>query len=408
MAAAKGAKETMGQAQLVERGTKPNERGKLREVTRWVPTSVQNLLWGVAAGRCEFEGCNRPLWKNDLTQDVRVVGEKAHIRAFSTRGPRGRAGISSEDVNTIENLMLLCPICHVTIDRGDGPARYSVERLRAMKSAHETRIDVACNVAADRGTHVLMYATHVGAHHAMPTLADASLAVLTRRRYPASATLDLSTRDGADPAINVDFWSRETERLTRQFDRQVRQPSERGEIKHLSVFALAPQPLLIKLGTLIGDITPVDTYQRHREPSTWEWSPEEQALEFEILEPENTSGPAALVLSISATITRDRIDRVLGGDACIWSVTTSAPHNDVVKSTATLGAFRATLRPILDRIKAAHGHRTTLHVFPALPVSLAVELGRVRMPKADMPWLLYDELSSLGGFIPAFTIESGA
>jgi hypothetical protein len=369
---------------------------------------VQNLLWGIAAGRCEFEGCNRPLWKNDLTQDVRVVGEKAHIRAFSTRGPRGRAGIGDEDVNTIENLMLLCPICHVTIDRGDGPTRYGVERLRAMKSTHEARINVACNVAADRASHVLMYATHIGAHHAMPTLADASLAVLTRRRYPASTTLDLSTRDGADPSIDIDFWRRETDRLTRQFDRQVRQPSERGEIKHLSVFALAPQPLLIKLGSLLGDITPVDTYQRHREPPTWEWPPEARPIAFEIREPKNTNGPAALVLSISATITRDRIERVLGADACIWSVTIPAPHNDAVKSAATLGAFRSSLRPMLDQIKAAHGHRTTLHVFPAVPVSLAVELGRVRMPKADMPWLLYDEQSSLGGFIPALTIESGA
>lgn len=388
--------------------SKQNKRAPFRDVTRSVPTSVQNLLWGVAAGRCEFEGCNRPLWKNDLTQDVRVVGEKAHILAFSTRGPRGTAGLPNDAVNAIENLMLLCPICHVTIDRRDGPTRYSVERLRAMKSAHEARIDAACNVSADRASHVLLYATHVGLHHAMPTLADASLALLTRRRYPASTTLDLSTRDGADPAIGIDVWGREADRLTRQFDRQVRQPSEHGEIKHLSVFALAPQPLLIKLGSLLGDITPVDTYQRHREPPTWEWSPDVRPIGFEIRAPENTNGPAALVLSISATITRDRIERVLGADACIWSVTIPAPHNDAVMAAATLGAFRSSLRPMLDQIKAAHGHRTALHVFPALPVSLAVELGRVRMSKADMPWLLYDEQSSLGGFIPALTIESGA
>jgi hypothetical protein len=398
----------MRAARLVDRVAKPNKRTRFRDVSRSVPTPVQNLLWGVAAGRCEFEGCNRPLWKNDLTQDIRVVGEKAHILAFSTRGPRGGVGIPNEDLNAIENLMLLCPICHVTIDRRDGPARYTVDRLRAMKSAHETRIDVACSIAADRASHVVTYATHVGAHHAMPTLGDASLALLKRGMYPASTTLDLSTRDGADSAIDVEFWRRESGRLMHQFDRQVRQRTEHGEIRHLSVFALAPQPLLIKLGTLLGDICPIDTYQRHREPPTWEWPAEALPIAFQIREPENTNGPAGLVLSISATITQDRIERVLGPDACIWSVTIPSPHNDVVKSASSLGAFRATLRPLLDQIKAAHGHRTPLHVFPAVPVSLAVELGRVRMPKADMPWMLYDEQSSLGGFIPALTIESGA
>jgi hypothetical protein len=45
-----------------------------------------------------------------------------------------------------------------------------------------------------------------------------------------------------------------------------------------------------------------------------------------------------------------------------------------------------------------------LHVFPAMPVSLAVELGRVRMPKADLPWLLYDQMNARGGFIRALVI----
>lgn len=388
--------------------TEKTEGKKLQEVTRWVPVSVQTLLWGIAAGRCEFEGCNRPLWKNDLTQDVRVIGEKAHIRAFRTRGPRGRRGVASEDVNGIENLMLVCPICHLTIDRGDGPTQYTVERLRAMKTAHEARIQAACAVQSGRISHLLTYATHVGAHHSLPTLADAGVAMLAQRRYPSGTVLDLGTRDGADSAVDSDFWVREATRLTHQFDRQVRQPLERGEITHISTFALAPQPLLIKLGTLLGDITPVDTYQRHREPASWVWPTGVQPFRITISEPEANTGPAALVLSISATITPDRIERVLGPNTNIWSVTIPKPHNDAVRSHENLAVFRATLRPLFDRIKTAHGHRGTLHIFPAMPVSLAVELGRIRMPKADMPWLLYDEQPPRGGFVPALTIAPGA
>lgn len=390
-----------------KRPVQPVTPHSLVDVTRWVPASVQNLLWGIAAGRCEFEGCNKTLWKNDLTQDVRVLGEKAHIRAFSANGPRGSNGGTHEELNDINNLILLCPVCHLTIDKGDGPKKYSVERIRSMKRAHEVRIDAACNISEKRRSNILTYATHIGAHHALPTMRDASLALLQKRRYPSSAVIDLSTRDGADPKVEDDFWVREANRLTSQFDRQVRQPLERGEIDHISCFALASQPLLIKLGTLLGDILPVETYQRHREPTTWAWPSEESGLSFDVLEPPTTTGTPALVLSISATVTNDRIQRLLGTDVSTWVVTISSPNNDIVKSPATLAAFRATIRPLLDKIKRVHGTQSALHVFPAVPASIAVEFGRVRMPKADMPWLLYDEQSSRGGFIPALSIELG-
>jgi SMODS-associated and fused to various effectors sensor domain len=52
-----------------------------------------------------------------------------------------------------------------------------------------------------------------------------------------------------------------------------------------------------------------------------------------------------------------------------------------------------------------HGQDTLLHVFPVMPVSLAVELGRARSPKAEMPWRVYDQVSALGGFVPALEIN---
>jgi hypothetical protein len=65
------------------------------------------------------------------------------------------------------------------------------------------------------------------------------------------------------------------------------------------------------------------------------------------------------------------------------------------------------LRTLLDRVKGAHGQATPVHIFPALPVSVAVELGRVRMPKADSPWRLYDQVNARGGFIDAISIPTG-
>ena len=37
---------------------------------------------------------------------------------------------------------------------------------------------------------------------------------------------------------------------------------------------------------------------------------------------------------------------------------------------------------------------------------LAIELGRARSPKAEMPWRIYDQVGALGGFVPALEIDS--
>jgi hypothetical protein len=85
-------------------------------------------------------------------------------------------------------------------------------------------------------------------------------------------------------------------------------------------------------------------------------------------------------------------------------VTVPSPHNDIVKSREQLSEFRALIRRLLDRIKAAHGQNAVLHVFPVCAVSTAVELGRLRMPKADMQWRIYDQIGARGGFVSALSV----
>jgi hypothetical protein len=374
--------------------------------TRDISPAVQNLLWGRAAGRCQFDNCNRVLSRASATQATRNLAEKAHIYAFSRGGPRADDVWPRELLNDVENLLLVCHDCHVTIDRGDGPERYTAAALMEMKRRHEKRIEIATGIAPNLSSHVLTYGTFVGAHQALPSFDDAA-AALFPARFPASPTIiELGTRSGSQRDRDDAFWVEQRRELAYQFERQVRTPIERNDIKHLSVFALAPQPLLIQLGVLLGDITPADTFQRHREPSGWTWPAEAEPVPFEVAGPELTGGSPALVLAVSATITHDRIARVLGDDASVWTITAGEPHNDLVKARGMLSAFRQQVRRVLDRMKAQYGHTTPIHVFPALPVSLAVEFGRARMPKADAPWVLYDEQQSRGGFVRAFTLTA--
>jgi hypothetical protein len=85
-------------------------------------------------------------------------------------------------------------------------------------------------------------------------------------------------------------------------------------------------------------------------------------------------------------------------------VTAPCPNTDLIKSHKHLSDFPTVIRLLLDRMTACDGQTTVLHVFPVVGVSPAVELGRVRMPKAHMPWQLYDQNQATGGFSPALEI----
>src|SRR5690606_29035240 len=99
-------------------------------------------------------------------------------------------------------------------------------------------------------------------------------------------------------------------------------------VQHYSVFALAPQPLLIMLGTLLNDIYPANIYQLHREPATWNWLEETEQINYLVTEPVINSKKVALKIALSASVSDDRITSVLGDDAAIWMITIPSPHND--------------------------------------------------------------------------------
>ncbi|MEZ9856811.1 SAVED domain-containing protein, partial [Vibrio breoganii] len=123
-----------------------------------------------------------------------------------------------------------------------------------------------------------------------------------------------------------------------------------------------------------------------REPKTWSWQPTPDEFEF-IVEPSNTAhGLPVLVLSLSAHINHTRIYSELGDKVDIWEVKTPVQyqHNDFIRSPEQLSQFRKTMRQVLERISAQYGLDAQLSIFPAMPASCAVELGRVRMPKASM------------------------
>ena len=382
---------------------KPSASKDIPKIARHVPVPVQNMLWGKSAGRCEFAGCNRPLSRSPVTQEQVNIAQKAHIYAFSEGGPRAKDDLPDGDINDLPNLMLVCHPCHQKIDQDCD--RYPAELLREMKRRHEKRIEVVTGIDDDKHTHVLLYGANIGSQPSPLSFGSAATALFPER-YPADANaIDLQTINSSFLDRDAQFWEVERECLRRKYAQRVDERLSDGSVSHLSVFALAPQPLLIQLGALLTDLTVADVYQLQREPVGWSWAEEPSQFHFDIERPDSTHGAPVLRISLSASVSDDRIYSVLGDDISIWTLTIDQPNNDFLKSRTQLGEFRVTVRSLMEEIKMAHGQNSTLHIFPAMPVATAVELGRIRMPKADLSWIIYDQVNDLGGFIPTFTIE---
>lgn len=149
---------------------------------RDVPAKTRLLLFVRAAGRCEFDGCNRYLLEHHLTKTEGNFAQVAHIWAFSERGPRGRLGQTGKAVHALSNLILLCPECHKLV--GDHPDEYSVEVLRKYKKVHEERVFLLTETKLDRHTVAVVLKARIGGKAVSVSLPEMQEAVAPRCQVP--------------------------------------------------------------------------------------------------------------------------------------------------------------------------------------------------------------------------------
>lgn len=376
-------------------------------LSRHINPTAEKELWAKSAGRCQFNGCNRILYKSPVTQELVNISEKAHIYSFSEDGPRGWSEELETDqtqINDIDNLMLLCHDCHKAIDKDIDGDKYSADLLKKWKNEHEQRVFIASNIVIDKTSHVVLYSANIGDEKS-PINKSQALQAMFPDKYPVSdIPISLPT---SLPFTDKDkiFWETEVQNLEVSFREILLPKIKENNPSDFSIFAMAPMPLLIKLGSLFTDKISVDTYQPIREPKTWRWQEEPKDFEFIVTNDKEYEKEPVLILSLSGKISRDRIYQVTGQNVNIWEITVpeSFLNNDFMRSKAQLSLFRKEMRKLMVQINEKHSKKT-LKIFPAMPISCAIELGRVRMPKSDIQWIVYDQNNKADKFIEAITI----
>lgn len=371
---------------------------------RNIPEPVRLLLAVRAGGRCEFDGCSRYLFEHHLTLKEGNFSQAAHIVAFSERGPRGADGKRPKDVHDAENLMLLCPGCHKLID--DNPGDYSRATLEGFKKAHEERIYRLTGLSPDRHTTVLLVTTRIADEMSSVTRGQVFEAINPNYADDREfRTVDLTgLRSGEAEALGgaCSTIENEVERLYA--------PRLNGErLQRVSVFALAPIPVLVFLGSRLSDKVPTDLFQRHRDTEDWMWKTDGEPVEYSVTTRRRGSKPenVALVLSLSGVVDDATIPAHIDDTFTIYEISLVGQHPDLgfLRQRRDLDSFCATYRTFLRRLPAEHGRLDELHVFPAVPAPIAVALGREPLPKIDPSLVVYDNDRAAGMFVERLTVS---
>lgn len=358
-----------------------------------IPQAVKYELWARSAGRCEFRGCNKLVYRDDLTMQQSNLGWLSHIVAASPEGPRGDERRSHELAADISNLMLTCRDHGKVIDDAKLVETYPEELLREFKKEHERRIRAVTGVTSEAKAHVVIVSLAVRGVGTSINPDDAHRALLPL--YPADENpleIDLSHLT-ASPS-SEGYLAVVAESLMDQL--RMHQLSEKSvrPFSNIALFAIGPIPLMALLGRSLGHFRKLHLFQRHPDTSSWRWPDREEALEnyYEIELPESgvSAGerPIALLLSTSSRVGRRRAEEVVE-DPVVYELRATNPSRDFLKSPTRLEMFGVQLREILEEIRARHPLSEPVHVFAAVQAPVAIELGR-NLRANDPPFIVYE------------------
>lgn len=383
---------------------KPSSPKSPVTLVRKIPRLVELVLYVRAGGRCEFDGCNKPVLENPLTLTVDNFGEKAHIVAFSRGGPRGGEGSRPTDVNALPNLMLLCPTCHLEIDRHAD--RYPRTVLEKFKDSHERRVELVTSSSPTRKTTIVELKSRIGGKPVAIPAPDVFAAVAPN--FPEDRhgfLIDVSEFDDRDPG----FLRLATQRIDNVLRPLQEKRLEGQPAHHISVFAFGPIPLLAYLGSCLSDKLQVEFFQFHRDTKTWCWKDAGAQARYKFQQRRQGSDrtKVAILLSLSGTVRLDHLPPDIGADFYLYELTLEGqdPNPMFLNTRADLVGFRRAYLEALGALERDHPPIEVIHLIPAVPIPIAVMCGHDVLNKAHPAFLIYDLDKVSGGYSPTLTIN---
>ncbi|MEV6236588.1 SAVED domain-containing protein [Lentzea sp. NPDC051838] len=383
--------------------------------SRTIPERVARHVWVTAGGRCTI--CNRYLADEEHTgQDV-PVGQLAHIVGWSTAAgsPRGDANLPPDQRNTPENLMLLCHDQHHVVDSPGLWDTYDAETLRRLKRVHEHQIKALTALRESNRTTVLRVVSTLHGKAVEVSRKSINKALLARDKFP-----DWTLLNGADEfevdlrrlpgevESTAEFWTMARAQLMHQLA-SLRNHVHREAVDSVSVFAVARIPILVLLGTMLDETVKTELYPKRRDGvESWGWDDTAETTDF-VYTAKRTgtiTSKVAVVFSVSGSIDFDRLPAEFDETYTVYELRPAGlPVVELIKTQRCLDDFSQCWRHLLSTIEADHPGASDIAIFPAVPATAAVSIGRHVMHAAHPPLRIYDRLRD-GTYRYAITTRS--
>ncbi len=361
-----------------------------------VPDSTRIRVWAKAAGRCVL--CATYLLDGaDSFWHAIPVGQIAHIVGAGSgkNAPRGESNLDANERSFEENLLLLCYRCHKRIDDKVYRDKYTVEFLTQKKQLHERRVREVTDFAILRPTSVVTVSADIRG-----TAAPVSLSQVAEALRPEGYTgMGDDTRNGAFtlhlPGNANDGWAWDAHRT--ELDRLTARVAEAvtaGDIETVSVFALAPIPSLVYLGSKLDDKTETRLFRRKRvdDVTAWAWDDGIQTPKFDValISSPTPASEATVIVELTSPVMESRLPSVLTSlPRVIISPTGQMPHPELISTRAALEEFGRAWREALTRIENDLPDVRTLHLIASVPAPAAIAMGRYRMRTAQPTIVVY-------------------
>lgn len=127
----------------------------MTELKRTYSDLTLKILFALSGNQCAHPECTSNIIEPATEKsDVFVTAHICHIYAISTEGPRGKLGFTQKELNSQDNLILLCRNHHAVVDGQH--ETYPAEVLKDWKQLHESNMQKRLsadlkNVQPDKG-----------------------------------------------------------------------------------------------------------------------------------------------------------------------------------------------------------------------------------------------------------------
>ncbi|WP_078593154.1 SAVED domain-containing protein [Evansella clarkii] len=332
-------------------------------------TAEDRSLWVSSGGMCAK--CKTALILDDVDAKVNI-GERAHIIGKAKGkgkqgGPRREFAeefdITDENIDSLNNIMLMCSQCHHTIDTNI--KAYPPTDLFYMKEEHESWVREQLSKK------------------------NKAIVVVHKRKNPMPVDSILLSKETNCLLLDAVSLQEEFTDFTEEgwktakndnedFFRKVVNSKRENEGTYLFVFPLSPIPLLIHLGSLISDTTAAVVHQFDRD--TQMWCHENANLDKNVGLPEvkiseYVHDKLVVTVQVSGNIHEQDIKDAVDGSFQSLDIKIDKPELNAVLYKNDVEVLKSAFRKEVYRLQGENQY-SEIHLFYFGPAGLAVELGR--------------------------------